>query len=176
MRLHVGVPATLTVVAALVLSACGASTDKKFDDKPAPGPSSSAPVSYEGKEVKDTGCDIPPENVYNYAKVHQVNTGRLKGELAIRSSSLTGGCYHLFWARFIPTNKSESDKSESAYILAIYSDTNKKGYRQPSAPNPTVTAFTRVTHADPGTNLKACVWKRGLRPVEADCVKAPVVE
>lgn len=155
---------SMTVLAALVLSACGVS-DNKSDDKPAPGPSSSS-TSYEGKEIKETPCGPRDAGaVIDYATPLQINTGRLRGELGMRMSTLAGGCDHFFWARFIP-----SGTNKRAYIVSVENLATGTKYEQESASNRTVDALTKGTHVTPGTAIKVCVRVRGLRVVDANCL------
>lgn len=176
MHRRVGVSATIAMVVALALSACGASPDKKSDDKPAPGPSSSAPASYEGMEVKETRCwpkdaAANDRDVTDYSTPVQVRTSKVRGTLQLRMSTLGGNCDHLFWAKFTP------DASNTGmYIVSIKRGDVKKPYEQPSADNPLTEALTKGTYAKPGASLKACVRARGLRSADANCITARKVK
>lgn len=167
--MHCRVSVPVTLVAALLLSACGASGNKS-DVKPSP--SVSAPVAlYEGAEIKDTPCGPKGDAgaVIDYKTSIRVRTGGLKGELGMRMSTLAGGCNNFFWGRFKP-----SPGNAKEYTVSIENFSKKVVYKQDSAPNPAIDALTRGTHADVQTSLRVCVRARGMAQVKRDCITATV--
>jgi hypothetical protein len=154
------VPAVLA--AALLVPGCsGSSGDQPEDTKSSASVPSSAAPSYEGGEVKDVGCGTASgEGAATYAGPLTIHTGKVRGVLMMRKSTLGGVCNHVLWGAFEPASD-----SKGKYELSVRDETTGHEHTQPSAPTPTTGALTPGTVANIGDIVKVCVQAHGLRKV-----------